>query len=330
MKKFYLIFLVSLFIIGLNSCKKENNHQITEQISEEMERSVNVIKLIKQFEEQLNSDLKSAETMSLDSAVWYMEASLNYYYADPDEAEGEYSINTQAYSLPLDENGEVLVSDVQTFYEQMEDDLGNNQKLSGDEVLVFSDVAVDSIVGGTAYMSGTNGSSSGFGGSTSPFDEDDDWIWGTVSGILEGKCDGTMVGVSDGSNELEWHLNNPVGTPTPPFYTDIEIVEVNYELCEYLEPPELPRIFNSLDGDHCMEYTEMNYFYDEADIIIYDYNDPTNDGPQDIYVYEEEGARPAGKDFISISIIDSFSLGYSTWFHLYKITYGVPNIAPID
>ena len=150
MKKIYLCIIVSLLIVGHFSCKKDSIEQQPNNDSEMIIRSKKVVALIKAFDKKMEGALKSGETISLDSAVWNMEASLNFNYADPQEAEGEYSITTHTYTLAVDESGEVLMSDVQTLYDQMEDDLGNNQKSSGDETLVFSDVAVDSIIGGTA------------------------------------------------------------------------------------------------------------------------------------------------------------------------------------
>jgi hypothetical protein len=211
MKKFYLSIIVSLLIVGLFSCKKDNIEQQPNIDSEMMIQSKKVVALINAFDRKMEGALKSGETISLDSAVWNLEASLNFNYADPEEAVGKYSFSKYNYTLDVDANGEVLLSDAQTLYATMEQDLSNNHKSGEEEVIIFSDVAVDSIDGMTAYMSGTNGYSSGIARHYTPFD--DDWVWGTLGGSLVGNCDQDDFS-SDGSNELEWRLNNPLPVPT--------------------------------------------------------------------------------------------------------------------
>ena len=113
MKKFLLsIFVISL-MVGVYSCKKDSNQQIPnqQQDGEMMMRSKKVIALIHNFEQKMNDALKSGETISLDSAIWNMEASLNYTYADPEEAIGVYSFSKSNYTLEVDANGEVTMGD---------------------------------------------------------------------------------------------------------------------------------------------------------------------------------------------------------------------------
>jgi hypothetical protein len=160
-----------------------------------------------------------------------------------------------------------------------------------------------------------------------PFTADDDWIWGTLNEEYNppaGKCDGTQLGVSDGSNELSWRLNNPSAQPSTQKYTDIETVAVHFMNCTYNEPPQLPRVFSTQDGNHCMENDELTFFLEAGHWIIYDYNLLYNDSGWDVVIEDGEGARPQDKNFISIEIIDDFEYGTSKFFHRYHITYGIP------
>ena len=83
----------------------------------------------------------------------------------------------------------------------------------------------------------------------------------------------------------------------------------------------------SNQAEYCMEDTELTDFLLAADLIVNDYNDPLNDGGMwGIMILDGEGARPIGKDFVSISIEDLFLMvGGSTFMHNYKITYGIPS-----
>jgi hypothetical protein len=277
-----------------------------------MMRSKKVIALIHNFEQKMNDALKSGETISLDSAIWNIEASLNYNYADPEEAVGEYSFSKSNYTLEVDANGEVSMGDAQSVYALMEQDLGNNFKSGDETVVIFSDVALDSITGGTAYLSGTNGYSSGIARHYTPID--DDWIWGTLTGSLAGNCDQDDM-TSDGSNELEWRLNNPLPVSQVPIYGFTDIVRVDVS---GLSPSYSERLYVDFSGDvdACLTISDLTLYLEESDDIIYTYQG-------------QGGIRPSGKDLISVMIIDDLIPdGNSTYFHNYGVRYGIPLLVP--
>jgi hypothetical protein len=334
MKKFLLsIFVISL-MVGVYSCKKDINQQIPnqQQDNEMMKRGKKVVSIIRSFQEKMAGDLKSGGTISLDSAVWNMEASLNYDYAQPDSASKNFNIVNSLYTINIDANHMVLLDDMQTVYSLIEDTLLLQYNAIQDpiKIIVFSNVTLDSIQGTIAYLSVANGFGTNLYGTYIPFEEDDDWIWGSFyTDDLAGKCVGDeFYGISDGSNELEWRLNG-LSSPTQPyFYTDIEEHQVDFYNCWYNEPPNLPRVFSTTNNDHCMNNTELTFYLAAADWIIYDYNDPSNDGSQ-IVIEDGEGARPAGKHFMRISIED-WVVDNSVEAHVYLITYGTRLYAPTD
>ena len=120
-----------------------------------------------------------------------------------------------------------------------------------------------------------------------------------------------------------WRLNNPSAQPSTWKYTDIETVEVYFENRDDNEPPQLPRILRTPDENHCMENEELTFYLEAAHWIIYDYNLTNNDFYSTILVEDGEVARPQGKNFIRIEIIDNFEYLESTFFHHYFITYGI-------
>jgi len=203
------------------------------------------------------------------------------------------------------------------------------------KIIVMCDVALDSTDAGYANLTLTNGFGLDLASQYEPFDEDDDWIWGDIFEIFgyppPGKCDSTEYGVSDGSNELSKRLNNPyLQTGEQYFFTDIEIEETNYLYCYYNEPPGVPRIWNcnGNSGPYCMENDTLTFFLESADWIIYDYNDTSNDYSDQIVIEDGEGARPQGKDFISIEIKDDLDYTHNRFFHDYFISYGIKTQTP--
>jgi hypothetical protein len=219
------------------------------------------------------------------------------------------------------------MDDVETLYGLMEVQLQADLAAITDPVkfLTITDVALDSVVGNTAHLSVSNGLGVGQLITYEPFEEDDDWIWGTLIEPLEGKCDGSEIGVSDGSNELEFRLNNPIAQPYRVGYTDIEIVEVYYEFCYFLNPFNSYRVFNTTTAMYCLHNEELTEFLDKYDNIVYNYNDVSNDISNTVIIEgDDEGARPEDKNFISIDIEDNYKYEDAVFFHYLFITYGTP------
>lgn len=329
MKKIIIYTLLfSSCLLVFNNCKKseENIDSLNSKVSAEKNP---VIQKIDSFRDKMNSSLKSGGSMSVDSSIWYLEALINYDIAYPDSS-AKYSESFYSnYTVPVGTNGLVTESDVQLVYNQMLDSISYQLSLINNDVkfLVFADIKLDRIENNTAYYVGGFGYGFQFILNTYwPFNDDDDWIWGTITGPFSGMCDGTEIGVSDGSNELEWRINNPAADSPPVTYSNIETVEVYFLNCYYEEPPELHRVYENDDNLYCLHDTELTELIQHAHYIIYDYNEIWNDDSWAIIVADGEGARPDGKDFINISIIDNFisSTQGVTYYHQYFITYGTP------
>ena len=285
-----------------------------------IKRSRKVASLIENFKGKMEFDLKSGESISLDSAVWNMEATLNYDYADPDSASALFITRKSVYTLDIDANEFVTLTDVQTVYDLMEDTLEMQflDLINTVKIIVMCDVSVDSTDSNKAYLTLTNGFGLDLPTQYDPFDEDDDWIWGTISGPLAGKCDGSDS-TSDGSNELQKRLNNPLLVPGEQiFYTDIETPERTGE--DFLDENGAPRLYVGWDypQHNCLDNDTLTYYLWQSDEIIHNYS-------------SEGGLRPANKSFVSLEIIDTMiykSGGYTKHLHYYKVTYGKPTTVP--
>ncbi|MBW6491632.1 MAG: hypothetical protein K0B15_10630 [Lentimicrobium sp.] len=174
--------------------------------------------------------------------------------------------------------------------------------------LKLVDVNLDSIIGNTAYISSTRV----FGlnliaGLYLPFEPGEDWIWGTLgqaSGVPPvGKCNGTMVGISDASDQLQWKLNHPVVSPEPYVFVNLE-----YRFADGFNFDDRLYLGWDYPSHNCLSSDTLNHYLLQSHLII---NDPA------------EGLRPAGKEFSHVEITDDILLSmYPKYFHYYKIFYG--------
>ena len=304
---FAAIFTISLM---LTSCSKEQIKNNTGTLATDQQSST-ILKLIRAFDTKLSVGFKSGESLSIDSAVWYAEALQNYNHARPDQQYEATKVSKQTYALMI-ENGQLDMDDMATLYQNIDND--RVQQMSalgeGDHYLKLTDVNIDSIVGTTAYLSSTNV----FGlrlieGLYLPFQEGDDWIWGTLGQDLgsppAGKCDGSMYGVSDASDELAWKLNHPAVSTVPyVFVSCTTYTAVGFDYDERLY------IGWNYPQNNCLTSDTLNYYLQQSHLIL---NDPA------------EGLRPPGKEFCNVEIIDDLipAGSNSKHFHFYYIVYGI-------
>ena len=307
-----VITLSLLFIVV--SCKK-NNLNTPDSNSNNNIYSKTIVQRINQFNQQMQGHFKNGTMMTLDTAVWNLEALLTNYGGYPDSASDRFILMHSHFTLPTDANGLVSMDDVQVLYQQMVDSI--TAQLNGIagtvKFLKFSDVQQDSVVGSTAYITSNNGYGQGFIlGLYSPFT--DAWIWGTLGvppgqGPYMGNCAQTDFS-SDGSNEIQYRLNHPAAVLNASGYTDIETQYMSG--IDFEDENGNPRLLVTTDINHCMSIAELTDNLINADDII--------------NTYAPSGLRPIGKSFINTSIADAYiDFDYVTyWVHYYHVSYGIP------
>ncbi|OYT14449.1 MAG: hypothetical protein B7C24_18260, partial [Bacteroidetes bacterium 4572_77] len=121
-----LFLLVILLGLGLASCEKEKQ-ELTQNQKQEVfwtAEDVKITNAIHYFQNKVkNNTYKNNENLSIDSALWYMEAMLNYNYSTPDSSFVNLTIDTTfVYDLPVNGN-EVSYTDVATAAFAMEQHL---------------------------------------------------------------------------------------------------------------------------------------------------------------------------------------------------------------
>lgn len=219
----------------LFSCQKNEEAQVGSEQQFQMTESAQMAynKLVA-FKQALANPQKSTTSMQLDSAEWYVEAFYNVTLGYPDSLFGKFEVDTMYYSMPLDENQMVGISDLGLLLDNMENHLNSLLAQTGSEVahMVVGDVVVDfSGRSSEAEITVYTGLGFGTGRLYQPFADDDDWYYGNMLG----RCDGQYQWESDAGEELEWRFNspNPYYVPYPACYNGkLVITQVNNTIYE--------------------------------------------------------------------------------------------------
>jgi len=313
--------IIPLLALFVYSCKKEQEPMTNPMDQSLIEKSQQIIQRIEAFDAKLTGNFKSGENISLDSLVWYTEALENYNHARPDLAYENFVVNKTNYTVTHD-NGSLSLTEAAEVFASMQTDLAYEiAELEGsDNYLKLTDVALDSVQGNNAYVSASRVIGLRLvAGIYEPFDADDDWIWGTpgYSQPLAGKCNGTMVGVSDGSDEIARRLNNPWVVPEVNYrFIPTSLVTIDIHGASMFPG----RLFGGWydDINICIEDDMMTYYLEQSHVILNDYS---------------EGIRPNNKYLSHVFIDDALGVpsGGALLSHLYYATYGeITLVPPID
>lgn len=198
------IFLACIVMTFTISCKKNNNLQKSVTNKELSADDIKVLRLVDKFKKDLKSELKDGEEMGIDSAIWYLETTLNVTYARSDSTTPTYYTDTILVTIPISENQTILKSDVDNAYSVLVDSLRNHYlKLNFNEksiLLVDLDIFAQNSQNLTVRMMSIMGTNEYHPFPT--FQDLDNWIWGRH----EGKCDGTNLGL-DAADMLKQYAN---------------------------------------------------------------------------------------------------------------------------
>jgi hypothetical protein len=320
MKKYFQVLMLSIILIFLIfSCKKSIGPEIK---PDQMINSTNETELkIQSFLNRMSSQLKDEKTYSIDSAIWYSTATLNYTYAIYDSALIHLSRDTSTFSMVLDKDDKVTESDLENAFEQMVDsledffeDLPVNTKhvvyCLVYEMNVYPerlDVGMVSVIGwGYSIMP------------YEPFDETDYWY-----AIMDyGKCgdyDGHGEG-EDASDKLEQKIMDPRILYDPDWR--IFTIPGSEEFFENVDPADYPfanasrgyRGYYYLGqaetwpGPQCLDPDELNFYIGSNGID---------------YIIDD--LEPQGKEFISIDVYGELLWLPNDYYeeqHFFDITYG--------
>ena len=189
-----LIATVAIF----NACSKQEStlNPVNEQ--ELSPRDLAINNTIKSFRDKVsylreNPNFKSGESYTADSALWLLEATINYSHTFPNDYYGQLITDTLYLSLATNDAGEVDMNELALKYDAMKTAISEvyHSKAIADKGLVLvnleeisfkSDEVEIEVVAVTGER--TNEPPGGFG-STAPFEEGDDWWYGEEAGKCE-------------------------------------------------------------------------------------------------------------------------------------------------
>ncbi|MCK4407173.1 MAG: hypothetical protein KAT33_05865 [Bacteroidales bacterium] len=312
----YLLIVSIAILIAIQACKKDTE-KINQDLNTPYDKNTKVESLIKNFLNNTMNNLKTKEEYKTDSAVWYLEATLNYSYAIYDSSSADYSVDSAHFSIKLNNNDKVDSDDLSDTYYKMTDSLKSHYSgiTESTKHLMLADVSIVSNQNGVLQLQLVS-----IIGSGNPvweygrFGDEDYWYWGWELG----KCDqyiGQGVG-SDAQDQLQYKINNPVAVSMYRIYfTDLDSTGLIYP-GEYPDPNNQYgefRLFladGSLPGpteEPCLCPDELNYYlYDGIDYIIDD-------------------RQPQGKEFSSCIVYEDIYISSQYWgrLHVINITYGI-------
>jgi len=136
MKKILILATMMAMVAGIfYSCTKNEgtkdgpimNKRTNPQMSKEDSRITNLIIDFKKKMDflEVNPSIKSDESKSVDSAVWYLEAATNFYYGDPGFEADAFDVKSTSFVVPKT-NGEVLLTDIQVALNAIQVHLNNH------------------------------------------------------------------------------------------------------------------------------------------------------------------------------------------------------------
>lgn len=213
---FILAAFVALATMGLVSCQKENTDTKTD--TEQTHKDNATVARILDFKEQVEhyngpTGTRDASYVSVEDAVWNLEALFNYTYAYPELCYSRtVSADTVMY-LPLCSNDSVLMSDLASFYGDIfgavnalyqSVELTDKQFIllnveAGDNLLNQMEIILEAVQGSVDESRLPNGD---------PFLPGEWWYYG-------GNMGGWNSTEGDAAQMLTWWVNRAL-TPAPP------------------------------------------------------------------------------------------------------------------
>jgi len=164
-------------------------------------------------------DLKSLETISADSALWYLESTFNYCYGFPNDFYKSFVVDTLSFSLLLTGNDVSMTDLTDKFNEMIQEISTTYQAVNFGEKglslvnLQEASVAEDQLNFTVQVVTGEKGEVPPSPVLDGPFEEGDDWWYGEV----RGRCENPEYD-SDAAEQLMLAMNATLPDPEGNFF----------------------------------------------------------------------------------------------------------------
>jgi len=270
---------LGISLLVLNACKKDDMPNKTAEVYWTAE-DVRIQNSILNFQSKIkNNSFKNGETIEIDSALWYLEALLNFNYSTPDSSFVNLTVDTSfIFDLPTN-NEEVDFNDLVSAAFAMEDHILNfyEQMPEAIKFIIATDVKIkdtDTKLGGLTLTITTGYGSEYIDNPAlyTPFGENDYWKYGGGYYDYGGYCSGPYQGQnidSDAAEQIQYKINNPNASNTtiPCYYTDVVTVgekywdwgnDYDFDITDYPNPND------DITGDGYLDYLtlKVDWYYD--------------------------------------------------------------------
>lgn len=300
MKRIFYLFsiLIAGAIILMYSCTKENkmiNEEpgLVDNGPELTPTDIKVNKLIMGFKDKVtfhleNPGLKSTDTISADSVLWFLEATINYAHAFPNEIYEEFEVTEVTLSIAKNGDGNIDMDEVAQKYDEMKAEVaalyhGSEFDDKGLAVVDLKETSQSSteIVFIAETVTGKK-KSDPYPSINGPFEVGDDWWYGDEAGL----CIENSDDESDAALELFAFINDEIPDPNGNYFfinhKDYDIwggdpllqrdPTPDNHLDYYLFFATTALGPNSCGEDTlCVEYPEMNLYYSYLKTLIFSY-----------------------------------------------------------
>lgn len=329
------IFAGLLFLVI--SCSKEEPNSKAQNQPAQTAYEQQVTKAIKDFKQKVvyyreNPVYKNGETLSADSALWLLEATINYSHAFPNEYYTEMQSDDLTLVVPKNENGEVEMQVLTQKYDEMIAAVTTVYENSTfeDKGLVLVDLSViaqdeNEIVINVQTITGEGGSDPNPPILEGPFEEGDDWWYGED----EGMCDQPVYS-SDAAQQLNSEMNNYIANQNSGVYfihqTQVTKTGGGLDIRRNGDPNPPNNVYDYYmysssteygtitDEILCLEWQEMNAYYNFLKYLLFD------------LIPDEE--MPTGYTIETIvemeGIFEQTPNDYFHYFHEATFKYGLP------
>ena len=326
MKKLSLLLkplLVAAVMVALASCEKE-------QTNTELVQGEATLARIMDFKQQVdyykaNPAVKDGETVTLDEAIWNIEALFNLTYAYPELSYGHtVTADTMLY-LPVGANNTVLLTDLTVFYGQMYDvvrDIYQSIDLDNKQFLIL-DVEAGELLGGqqTIKLHSVQGSVKGAQPEPEvpqmwePFEDGPDWYYGEDRGRRDGSFYLEMDAADTLANMLNANLVHTAPNGFTYIYTQTMMKELGLGVHDVYSNNSYPGIGpyseyyveNPSEDDKWLDADHMNYYYFGESHLV-----------KDVLPCYGDTHVPSSHYFFNVTIIDNKTIEDATtivWHH---------------
>jgi len=260
MKRLYLLLvtlLVASMAITTVSCKKKQTTTETAQGEATLARIMDFKQQVDYY--KANPDVKDGEAVTLDEAIWNIEALFNLTYSYPELSYGRTETADTVLYLPVGADNTVLLTDLTVFYGQMYEVISNiyhSIELDSKQFIIL-DVELGERHGSqqAIRLQSVQGSVKGIQPPTpqptiwAPFADGPDWKYGENGGMINGVLDGQMDAADTLANMLNAFLVPQAPDGQAYIYSEIMMKELPYSL-------QIPFSCNPYQGEYCEFYME--------------------------------------------------------------------------